>query len=91
MSELPQEQNGVLSKHPHEPQIPPTYDHEGRCLICCMNVQIDVLRGELMRERAAAEKRIAELQKELNKANKRNDELFAVVGGGAGTNALCMG
>lgn len=40
--EIPQ--NLFSTKHEHEPEIPPTYDDEGRCLICVMLVNIRDLK-----------------------------------------------
>lgn len=40
--EIPQ--NLCSTQHEHEPQIPPTYDDEGRCLICVMLVKIRDLK-----------------------------------------------
>ena len=34
------------SKHPHEPEIPPALDSEGRCLVCGLLVDRDALRRE---------------------------------------------
>jgi hypothetical protein len=34
-------------KHPHEPEIPPAYDSDGRCLVCKLTVQVDVLTDVL--------------------------------------------
>lgn len=31
----------VSEKHPHEPEIPPALDDEGRCLVCGLLVQLD--------------------------------------------------
>lgn len=33
-------------RHPHEPDIPPTWDPEGRCLVCGLQVEIDRLRAQ---------------------------------------------
>jgi len=33
--------------HPHEPQIAPQYDKEGRCLICCLLVKLDDAEAKL--------------------------------------------
>ena len=38
--------NKYSTKHPHEPEIPATYDDEGRCLICGLLVQITLLEDE---------------------------------------------
>lgn len=37
-------QNLCSIQHTHEPEIPPTYDDEGRCLICVMLVEIRDLK-----------------------------------------------
>lgn len=37
------------TKHPHEPEIPPAYDAEGRCLVCGLRAEINRLRGEVER------------------------------------------
>ena len=36
--------NLCSTQHEHEPEIPPTYDDEGRCLICVMLVEIRDLK-----------------------------------------------
>lgn len=36
--------NTYSMKHPHEPQIPPALDAEGRCLVCGLLVERDRLR-----------------------------------------------
>ena len=38
--------NEYSTKHPHEPEIPATYDDEGRCLICGLLVQVAQLEEE---------------------------------------------
>ena len=38
--------NEYSTKHPHEPEIPATYDDEGRCLICVLLVQVAQLEAE---------------------------------------------
>ena len=38
--------NEYSTKHPHEPEIPATYDDEGRCLICVLLVQVAQLEEE---------------------------------------------
>jgi len=45
--------NAFSPIHPHEPTIPPTFDDEGRCLICVLLVERDEWR-----------KRVAELEAE---------------------------
>lgn len=42
------------TKHPHEPEVEPIFDKEGRCLICCQIV---------------SEKKIASLKEELAEKN----------------------
>jgi len=45
--------NEYSTKHPHEPDIPPTLDAEGRCRVCAMiterNAERDELRSALIR------------------------------------------
>ena len=38
--------NEYSIKHPHEPEIPATYDDKGRCLICVLLVQVAQLEEE---------------------------------------------
>jgi hypothetical protein len=45
------------AKHPHEPQIPPTLDDEGRCLICVLTYEL----AETKRLLAEARDDVAEL------------------------------
>lgn len=33
-------------RHEHEPEIPPAFDDEGRCLVCCLLVERDNLNRE---------------------------------------------
>ncbi len=33
-------------RHPHEPEIPPTFDAEGRCLICGLTVRLRAAESE---------------------------------------------
>lgn len=43
-------ENGVSLRHPHEPEVTPVYNHEGRCLVCgCewRDQQIAMLRDVL--------------------------------------------
>ena len=35
------------TEHPHEPEIPPAFDPEGRCLVCGLMVEIDALRARV--------------------------------------------
>jgi hypothetical protein len=35
------------TRHTHEPQIPPAYDEEGRCLVCSLMVEARRLEGLL--------------------------------------------
>ena len=37
------------NQHPHEPEIPPAFDIDGRCLVCGMSVEIADLRAEISR------------------------------------------
>lgn len=53
-SSSPRMNDTYSTEHPHEPEIPPALDAEGRCLICCMTVEI----SELKRELAASEARL---------------------------------
>ena len=38
-------QDTYSTKHPHEPEIPPALDPEGRCLVCRILVERDEARG----------------------------------------------
>lgn len=38
--------DGASTTHPHEPNVPPVIDGDGRCLVCA----IDYAAGELARE-----------------------------------------
>lgn len=40
-------------KHPHEPEIPPVLDPEGRCLVCRLECERDVLRRAIVEHRTA--------------------------------------
>ncbi len=33
-------------RHPHEPEIPPTLDAEGRCLVCGLSVRLQAAESE---------------------------------------------
>jgi len=33
-------ENYFSTRHPHEPEIPPAYDNEGRCLICGLQLEL---------------------------------------------------
>ena len=44
--------NESSTKHPHEPEIAPQLDAEGRCLICGLLVTIGELRDALSEARA---------------------------------------
>ncbi len=46
-SETPMNDNFCSSKHPHEPEIKPQLDTEGRCLICGLLCNIDSLNAQL--------------------------------------------
>lgn len=35
--------NQVATRHPHEPEIPPALDGEGRCFVCRLMTQVDEL------------------------------------------------
>lgn len=37
--------------HPHEPDIPPTFDAEGRCMICALALEAHRIREGLMEVR----------------------------------------
>jgi hypothetical protein len=39
--------NTYSTKHPHEPEIPPSFDEEGRCLVCCLIVERDKYKRAL--------------------------------------------
>ena len=43
------------TEHPHEPEIPPALDPDGRCLICGMEVRIEDLEAALKRATFLAE------------------------------------
>ena len=43
-------ENYISPKHPHEPEIPPTLDSEGRCLVCGLLCQIDKITADCMEE-----------------------------------------
>lgn len=47
------------TKHPHEPEIPPALDEEGRCLVCALIVHAEDLETELreVQERLWAQER----------------------------------
>jgi len=57
------------SKHPHEPEIPPALDSEGRCLVCGLLVDRDALRRERDDAHAAL--------REIAESNHRADETAA--------------
>jgi len=50
--------NYASPQHPHEPQIAPQFDAEGRCLICCLLVKIESLESD----NAALKLRVSELE-----------------------------
>jgi hypothetical protein len=64
-------------KHPHEPEISPQFDADGRCLICVMICK----RDRAIRERDEAIKQIHEeardyeMQKERDEAREQNAKL----------------
>lgn len=41
MSTTAENPNQYSTKHPHEPEIPPALDKEGRCRVCGLLVRID--------------------------------------------------
>jgi hypothetical protein len=45
--------NSYSPRHPHEPEIPPALDAEGRCLICGLFVERDRLQQAVDRAHAA--------------------------------------
>jgi len=58
-------------KHPHEPEISPQFDVDGRCLICVMICQRDKAIRELNIEKKIAQKaclRIARLERVCDEA-----------------------
>jgi hypothetical protein len=61
-------------KHPHEPEIPPHFDADGRCLICVMICE----RDNAIRERDEAREKYDDLATEhmlaINKLAEERDE-----------------
>ena len=65
-------------KHPHEPEISPQFDVDGRCLICVMICQRDKAIRELNIEKKIAQKaclRIARLERVCDEAREQNAKL----------------
>ena len=54
---LTPERIGYSDKHSHEPEIPPAWSEDGRCLICSMRVALDAARAEVARLKAALAER----------------------------------
>jgi hypothetical protein len=48
------------TQHPHEPEIPPAFDSEGRCLVCCLIVERDDARAKTCPHSAAWKQRVRE-------------------------------
>lgn len=42
-------------RHPHEPEIPPAWNEDGRCLVCALGVLMDRLLSRIEELRAALE------------------------------------
>jgi hypothetical protein len=38
---MTEQADGVSTRHPHEPDVPPTLDGEGRCLVCLALVRAE--------------------------------------------------
>ena len=63
-------------RHPHEPEIPPHFDADGRCLICVMICERDNAIRELNIEKKIAQKaclKIARLELALSEILKVNE------------------
>jgi hypothetical protein len=65
-------------KHPHEPEISPQFDVDGRCLICLMICERDNAIRELNIEKKIAQKaclEIARLERQRDEAREQNAKL----------------
>jgi hypothetical protein len=65
-------------KHPHEPEISPQFDVDGRCLICVMICKRDKAIRELNIEKKIAQKaclEIARLERQRDEAMQQNARL----------------
>jgi len=61
-------------RHPHEPEIPPVYDDEGRCVICGLLVRVERAENEAHLGLASTLDLISELQARADVANTIGDE-----------------
>lgn len=61
-------------KHPHEPEIPPALDAEGRCLVCVLLVKLE--RAEAERDKAL--EALTAVKADLDHALGVRDEAVAV-------------
>lgn len=54
---MPSEPAAAFSseRHPHEPEIPPAWNEDGRCLVCALGVLMDRLLSRIEELRAALE------------------------------------
>ncbi len=71
---MEQIENGVSSKHPHEPEIPATLDSEGRCLVCLMLCEIDTLRADSFKE----QRRTNHARAQFREERQRGESLASV-------------
>jgi hypothetical protein len=65
-------------KHPHEPEISPQFDADGRCLICLMICERDNAIRELNIEKKIAQKvclEITRLERQRDEAREQNAKL----------------
>lgn len=63
--------------HPHEPEIPPAWDIDGRCLVCALASEMEELRGALARYQALelAAREVVVLEHDPDRSQEANEAI----------------